>query len=104
MDITKYRQQLESEKKRLEGELAELSQTEESEVAFRDEIADRLEEQGEEAAGTDELKEELHQVKTALAKIEDETYGYCVICKQPIESERLDANPAATTCITHRDA
>ncbi len=104
MDTTKYQQKLEAEQKRLEAEITELGQAEEGEAAFRDEIADRLEEQGEESAGEDQLKEELNQVKAALAKIEAGTYGICKICGQEIEAERLEANPSAATCIEHRDS
>ncbi len=104
MDTTKYQQKLEAERRRLESELGELTEALEGEPAFRDEVADRLEEQEENEAGEEELKEELREVKAALAKIEDGTYGYCAICRQPIEEERLEANPAAATCIAHRDA
>lgn len=103
MDTTKYQQKLEADKKRLELELGELTQNDEEESNFRDEVADRLEEQEENEAGEEELKEELREIRSALAKIEEGTYGYCSICKQPIEEERLDANPAAATCIAHRD-
>lgn len=37
----------------------------------------------------------------ALDKITAGTFGTCEICNNPIESNRLDANHAARTCIAH---
>lgn len=41
----------------------------------------------------------LEQVETALAKIQDGSYGICEICGKPIDRERLEAVPWATHCI-----
>lgn len=48
-----------------------------------------------------QLEIRLNEVKSAIAKIEDGTYGVCSVCGEKIENDRLDANPAATTCKTH---
>lgn len=48
-----------------------------------------------------QLETQLSDVKDALAKIEEGTYGTCEICGAIIESGRLDANPAARTCVAH---
>ena len=50
-----------------------------------------------------ELEARLLEVETALNRIEIGTYGVCRICKNPIEEARLEANPAAATCIAHRE-
>lgn len=50
------------------------------------------------------LEERWNAVKAALARIENNTYGLCRVCKNPIEDARLRANPAGETCIAHRDA
>ncbi len=44
------------------------------------------------------------QVKRALAKMKLGTYGMCEICRKPIDNARLEAFPAATTCIEHADS
>ena len=41
----------------------------------------------------------LSAIDTALARIEDGTFGKCVTCGQPIGEERLAAIPWATQCI-----
>ncbi len=47
------------------------------------------------------LEERLVDVKTALEKIESGEYDKCEVCGNDIEDERLDANPAARTCLAH---
>lgn len=65
--------------------------------------ADRVEEWDEHAATLAELEREYNDVRRALAKIEDGTYGVCEISGEPIEEDRLEANPAARTCKTHME-
>lgn len=68
--------------------------------ADKNELADIFEEAGNRDALERELEDRLNEVKGALQKIEDGTYGKCIDgCK--IEKKRLEANPAATTCIKH---
>lgn len=50
-----------------------------------------------------ELEARLLEVDSALTRIEAGTYGICRICGSAIEEARLNANPAAPTCITHRE-
>ena len=72
-----------------------------SEIEFRDDVAERLEELDDREAETLPLESRLHEVKSALTRINEGTYGLCNVCGQPIEVERLTANPAALTCKTH---
>ncbi|PIR44655.1 MAG: hypothetical protein COV10_03690 [Candidatus Vogelbacteria bacterium CG10_big_fil_rev_8_21_14_0_10_51_16] len=48
-----------------------------------------------------ELEGRLNLVDEALAKIEAGTYGTCDQCGTMIPLARLEANPAATTCVVH---
>ena len=41
----------------------------------------------------------LDQLDAALARVAAGTYGVCVECGHPITQDRLDARPAADTCI-----
>lgn len=50
-----------------------------------------------------ELEARLMEVDSSLAQIEDGSYGVCRVCSASIEEARLGANPAAKTCITHRE-
>lgn len=42
----------------------------------------------------------LHQIRDALARIEDGTYGDCKSCDEAIPYKRLLANPLTTLCVT----
>ncbi len=64
-------------------------------------VASRFEDFEEKSALMIPLEERLKQVDAALAKLADGTYGTCRVCNNPIEAERLAANPAAETCMTH---
>jgi len=41
----------------------------------------------------------LRQVQAALQSMDDGIYGICVRCNQPIDPRRLEADPAAMTCM-----
>lgn len=45
------------------------------------------------------IPREIESVKRALARIEDGTYGQCVLCGAEISPARLDARPEAALCI-----
>lgn len=41
----------------------------------------------------------LRQLRAALQRLDDGTYGQCVTCEEPIAPARLAASPEITTCI-----
>lgn len=41
----------------------------------------------------------LERINGALARIENGTYGLCVVCGRPIERERLEALPYVDLCM-----
>jgi phosphoserine phosphatase RsbU/P len=47
------------------------------------------------------LLELLEQVDAALGRVSAGTYGTCEICKEPIEDDRLHADPLARSCTSH---
>jgi len=50
--------------------------------------------------GIDEvLRTEIQQIRLALLRIENGTYGTCAKCGKEIRLERLKARPIATRCI-----
>jgi phosphoserine phosphatase RsbU/P len=49
----------------------------------------------------DELTRLLREVDTALQRMDDGTYGICDVCHEPVESERLIADPLTRLCIDH---
>ena len=48
-----------------------------------------------------DLEARYDTILEALARIEHKTYGVCDVCAKEIEEVRLEANPAATTCLEH---
>lgn len=47
----------------------------------------------------DATDEEILEIRTALRRIDDGTYGSCTQCHKPIAKARLAALPWATSCI-----
>ncbi len=66
-------------------------------------VASSIEAFEENAAVEVELEARLLEVAVALTRMEVGSYGVCRICGAPIEDARLNANPAAPTCIAHRE-
>lgn len=64
-------------------------------------VAENMEAYENNRATLEQLETRLNEVKTALSNIEDERYGICEVCENEIEMDRLEANPAASTCKAH---
>lgn len=47
-----------------------------------------------------ELKNQEAEVIKALGKIADGTYGFCVVCGEMIDTDRLAIHPTATMCLS----
>lgn len=115
IDIKHFKQKLEAEKKLLERELQSVGRVNPrnprdweatpSQIdvmpADKTEVAEQMEEFEERGAIEVELENKLGSVNRALDNIKNNTYGICEIGGELIEKARLEANPAATTCIKH---
>jgi RNA polymerase-binding transcription factor DksA len=44
-------------------------------------------------------RHDLAEIDAARARLADGTYGTCAMCGRPITDERLEARPAARTCV-----
>lgn len=116
-NITELKGKLLEEKARLEGELSHVgfknpeiagdwqpTATELNEpTADENDVASGIEVFEENAAVEVELEARLLEVDAALNRIEVGSYGVCRVCGGKIEDARLHANPAAPTCIEHRE-
>ena len=51
------------------------------------------------AALISQARDRLAGIDTALARIDDGSYGRCERCGQLIGADRLSARPSATTCV-----
>ncbi|OHA57468.1 MAG: hypothetical protein A2114_01565 [Candidatus Vogelbacteria bacterium GWA1_51_14] len=113
MDTVKYQAKLEEEKVRLTEELEAIAEhrpevpgdwqakPESSDLSTRDDVAEKFEELEERRATEHTLENRLKEVTNALAKIKAGTFGLCEVGNEPIEEDRLAANPAARTCKAH---
>ncbi|TSC68394.1 MAG: DnaK suppressor protein [Parcubacteria group bacterium Gr01-1014_72] len=110
-----YKQKLEEELKTLEAELKSVGRVNPSNPADwepvpekmdilasdQNEVADSMEAFEENAAILKQLEIRYNEVKSALKRIAEGAYGNCAVGGEAIEEDRLNANPAATTCKRH---
>lgn len=115
LDTTKYKKLLEEELAELEEELSEIgfrpaenpddweAKAADLNVSSSDEneVADTIEEYEENSAILKELEIRYNEIKKALERIKDGTYGICEVGGEPISEKRLKANPAARFCLEH---
>ena len=66
-----------------------------------EEIAEKMESYEENTAVLKQLEIKYNEVKEALARTYNGTFGHCINCKKEIEDDRLSANPSAKTCKEH---
>ena len=113
MDIQKHKTALLQEEALLELELTDLgvinaanpadwtatADASTMETADLNLMADADEEQEINKKIVNQLEVRFKNVKDALIRIENGTYGICTKCNTIVEPARLDANPAAATCI-----
>ena len=70
---------------------------------LKNEAADAIEGYEENTAILRELEIRYNNILAALKKIEDGTYGTCAVGGDALPIERLNVNPAATTCTNHSE-
>ena len=114
-DYSRFKERLLTEKARLEEEMSGIARQDPANPADwietenkmdilrsdKSEVADHIEELVDNRAVLNELEAEHTEVLAALERIEDGTYGTCEVSGEEIPTARLDAYPAARTCIEH---
>src|ERR671926_207353 len=71
---------------------------------MRDQLLDRrhkLEHAVQHAAVPDRIRVLLNEVDSALARMDQGSYGICETCHESIESDRLMADPLVRFCLDH---
>lgn len=114
MDKKKIKEKLELERDILLEELGDMgklnSETGEWEAtpeeldfpeSDQNDMADRFEDFESRSSLIKTLEPRLISILEALKSINRESFGKCEVCKGDIESARLKANPAASTCKKH---
>lgn len=104
--LTELQKHLEEEKKRVLARITELTAQDPfsdperlNDNAASDAEANEESSHDRFSAMIDELKAELIDIEHALGRITDGTYGFCVECKQMIDTDRLAILPTATLCL-----
>jgi len=107
MDTERFKQRLLDKERELVQQMARLEDEarDSGETEVRDSTDDATSSQG----TTDALQEDallsqtLEQVRDALKRIADGTYGKCTACGRPIEPARLEAVPWAAYCLEDQE-
>lgn len=112
MNTKNYKTKLEEEKKLIEEELSEIGKVDKTgdweakpedeissqEVPDEGDLAERSTDYEERSIKLNSLEIRLSDINKALQNIENGNYGICINCKNKIEDDRLEVNPAAKTC------
>ncbi|HEX7950624.1 MAG TPA: TraR/DksA C4-type zinc finger protein [Candidatus Limnocylindrales bacterium] len=100
LDTDAARAALLRERERLLGELGEpIEGPGQMTYGSQAAAATHVFEQQRDLAMRDHMRIQLHQVETALANLDNGTYGSCRVCGKPIALERLQAIPWVQLCI-----
>ncbi len=117
MNTENFKKMLEKELKTLETELKSVGRKNPNnskdwepkatdvdiEASDAADTADNIENYESNTAILKPLEKQYNDVKLALDKIAKGKYGICEVDGKPIEEARLKANPAARTCMKHKD-
>lgn len=115
IDIKKYKEKLEAELSLVEKELSQIARKNPdnpkdwepvetdmgTDGSDSNDVADEMESFEENTAILSKLEAQYNDIRLALEKIENGTYGKCEVGGEDIPENRLDANPSARTCIEH---
>ncbi|MHB8660451.1 MAG: TraR/DksA family transcriptional regulator [Minisyncoccota bacterium] len=114
MKTERFKKKLEAEKARLESQMGGIGRRNPQvpddwepvppETGNEADIADQADvvtsREGNAAILAD-LEARYDTILAALSRIGKKTYGKCEVCGKKIEEARLEADPAATTCVKH---
>lgn len=110
-----FKKKLEAEKTRLENEMSSVGRrnpavpgdwepSAPADIAAEADPIDQAEvvtDRDTNAAVLVDLEARYAAVNAALQRIEKGTYGTCSVCGKAIKKARLEADPAAATCVEH---
>ena len=107
MDLERYHRQLVAKERELAARLEQpgAAAPEPGDQSVRDDGDESVRNQAQE----EELRDAeadwtvLNQVRDALTRIENGTYGLCLVDGEPIDARRLDAIPWAAYCRKHQE-
>jgi RNA polymerase-binding transcription factor DksA len=114
MKIKHFEKKLVDEKEKLESEMSSIGrrnpavpgdwESVPSETGMESDLADQADVVMSRESNTAilaDLEARYDTVLEALKRIDSAKYGKCEVCSCEIEEARLEADPAATTCVKH---
>ena len=105
IDLDYFRKQLEQRREQLssaaagqhkEGAPKELDQTRVGRLSRMD----AMQQQAMSQATARLAAQELQRIKTALKRMDEDEYGYCIFCEEEIAEKRLRFDPSLLTCVS----
>jgi DnaK suppressor protein len=107
MDITRFKERLLAREQELVAEIPRFEdEARNARAAEVEDPIDQVTSSENKAASFQEstlAAETLKQVRDALRRIEDGTYGKCIDCDRPIEPARLEAVPWTPYCLADQN-
>ncbi|MDQ2884749.1 MAG: TraR/DksA family transcriptional regulator [Chloroflexota bacterium] len=113
IDIQKMKERLEEKRAELQTQVKDLTEAHPTPVDpievsegpqdFEETAVDFLEMQQEQSIDVNE-RALLTEVEAALKRIEDGSYGKCIVCGDAIPEKRLEAIPWASRCVKDQEA
>jgi len=106
MNIEHFKHELIAKERELQSNLAALE--DEARASGEPEVRDSTDDATSSQAASEALDEStllsqtLEQVRDALDRIKNGTYGKCTVCGRPIEPARLEAVPWTPYCLEHQ--
>lgn len=98
----RVRKELQEEQAKLQAQLERLESVEYESIGYGNHIADDGTEAFEQAVGVAlqrKVESTLEEVRRALAKLDDGTFGLCEACGARVDRARLEALPYAKYCL-----
>lgn len=104
--LAQIKASLEEEQTKLTGEIGKFTDNNDGKDTSFPEYGDNLEDNAQEV--TDylsnkpveiALEKSLRDVKSALKRVAEGTYGICKYCDKPIAEKRLQARPTSSSCV-----
>lgn len=103
-ELEQVLRETESTAKVLEGELADESAPDGTLDEHPADGGSEIEEADREHALIEANEARREEAVAALARLDDGTYGRCVVCGEPIPDARLEFRPEAARCLADQEA
>lgn len=104
IDIKAMKKRLLDRRKELEGVIESRAETKTDAELDQQRIGrlsrmDAMQQQAMEDETSRRRDQEIGRIAAALQRIEEDDFGYCSVCEEPIAPKRLENDPATPLCV-----